>query len=153
MIKYFVIVAFLVSVAGGAYWYINSTNAKMESLIAANATLLVNQETLKTAINTNNETIKEMEKDAIETRERYENLEAEFNLLRMYNGELPAKFERHNLNELALKKPELIEKIINSATKDANRCLELLSGSPKNAKELAAKTENEFNSECPWLFE
>ena len=153
MLKYFIIVAFLVSIFGGAYWYISNTNSKIEALLGENATLAANQETLKSSLNKNNETISEMEKDAIETRERYEKLEADFDLLRMYNAELPAKLERHDLNYLALKKPELVEKIINNATKDANRCLELLSGSPKNTKELAAKSESEFNSECPWLFE
>lgn len=145
MIKYFVIVAFLVSVVGSAYWYINTTNRRIEALVSENATMAVNQTTMKNAINKNNETIKDMEQDAIENRERYERLEAEFSLFRMYGEELPAKFERHDLNSLALAKPELVEKIINSASKDANRCMEILSG--------ARILEGENNSECPWLFE
>lgn len=153
MWKYFIIAAFLVSIIGSAGWYVQHTNKKIEFLIASNATLVVNQTTLKNAINTSNNTIAEMEREREEIVERFEKIEGDFNLYRMYGEELPAKLERHDLNKLALEKPELIEKIINSATKDANCCLELLSGSPKNAKELAAKTGNEFNSECPWLFE
>ena len=152
---YFIIstLVVLLMMGGGAYYYHRSTQATIEQLIKDNAVQAANVKTLKNAVDTSNNTINTLKNDYTEIRENYEELESEFDLLRMYNKELDAKFEDHDLNALALAKPELVEKIINSATSDAFRCLELLSGAPKNSKELNAKTANEFNSECPWLFE
>ena len=45
-----------------------------------------------------------------------------------------------------------VEKIINEASKNALRCFELQSGSPLTESEKNAKTEKEFNSECPWMY-
>lgn len=45
-------------------------------------------------------------------------------------------------------KPELVEKIVNNATKDAMRCNEILTGSPLTPDEAAGKVKNTI---CPGL--
>ena len=145
MFKYVIVLSVILAALGGSYYYVKSNNDKMEALIKINATYELNQKTLQGAINKSNETIDTLTQEYANIKKQYEGLEADYSLMRMYGEELPAKFERHDLNDLALAKPELVEKIINSASKDANRCMEILSG--------ASILEGEKNSECPWLFE
>ena len=42
----------------------------------------------------------------------------------------------------------LTEKVLNNATKNANRCLEIFSGSQLTEKELSATKPSEINNEC-----
>lgn len=50
-----------------------------------------------------------------------------------------------DLGKLAIVKPKLISNIVTKASVKMNRCFEIIAGSIIN--------ENEFNSECPELFE
>lgn len=141
---------------GGLYYTNKQAQEKaqdrIEYLVQQNAAQATDIKTLKNAVATNNETINQMEREYDRIREDFHSLEGEFGLFRMYENELTQRFERHDLNALALAKPDLIENIINNASKESMRCLELLSGAPLNSKELNATNEREFNSECPWLF-
>jgi hypothetical protein len=53
------------------------------------------------------------------------------------------------LDKLAAAKPGLIEPIINKATANAARCLEIASGAPLTNSERSAKTVDTINTECP----
>lgn len=72
---------------------------------------------------------------------------------RSRNGILLKKLGEHDLGYLANEKPALIQNIINKATLNTLRCVEILSGSKLTTKEIGAKNAKEFNSECPWLWD
>lgn len=141
----------LATVLGGAF-YFKYASDKIDLLTQNNATLSANQKTLE-EINSNN--VSEMEALVAETKrieQVYNDTLGEFQIIRMQRDELISKFARHDLQYLALMRPESVERIVNAATADAGRCFELISGSPKNQRELNAKNANDFNSECPWLY-
>lgn len=146
----FIIIAFI-SLASAWYYTNKQKNEEIATLIYDNSTLNSEVNKLTESINISNETITQLQDDFENIRINYQNLETEFDMYRKYGNVIGEKFERHDLNSLALAKPELIENLVNKGSANAIRCFELLSGSPKNARELAAKTGNEFNSECPWL--
>lgn len=56
-----------------------------------------------------------------------------------------------DLNELALAKPKLVEKVINKASENAIRCIEIVTGSPLTEQELAVTKRSEANNECPHI--
>lgn len=62
--------------------------------------------------------------------------------------ELNNRFEK-DLGYLAVKKPELIEKIVNNASDNALRCLEIISGSELTEREKNVTKLSEGNRECP----
>ena len=45
-------------------------------------------------------------------------------------------------------RPSLAEKVLNGASANAMRCVEILSGSPLTEKELSATKPSEINREC-----
>lgn len=55
---------------------------------------------------------------------------------------------RHDMGKLAQNKPKLVEKIVNNASYDVNRCIEILSGSPLTMGEINATKPSEINSAC-----
>lgn len=54
-----------------------------------------------------------------------------------------------DFGEFAKEKPGLVERLVNRGTANAYRCMELASGSPHTAEELAATTRDAINRECP----
>ena len=56
-----------------------------------------------------------------------------------------------DFGQLAAERPETIQRLMNAATRNAMRCLEIASGSPRTESELAAKNSSEINKECPAL--
>lgn len=151
--KIYIILFVILAGLGGVWYKMNyDQNRRIEELIQDSTKKSAQIDTLKETITINNDTVDKLQLDYSAIKQAYSDIETEFNLYRMYGNEVKEKLNSHDLNNLALKKPELIEKILNGASKDNKRCFELLSGSPKTAAELAAKNEKEFNSECPWLF-
>jgi len=67
---------------------------------------------------------------------------------------LQNKFEKtksgktRDINKIALRKPQVVEKIINNATVDAFRCLEVATGSKLTQEEMYG---DKVNKECPSL--
>lgn len=105
----------------------------------------VNSSVMTSIAKSNQETIEQLQADYAKIERDYNELSADFAVMRMQRDELIEKFEKHDLYTLALSKPILVQKIINSATAEANRCLEILTGQPRK--------QNETNNECPWLFD
>lgn len=153
MHKWFVTILVVAALCGGASFYYRSTQSKIEQLIQQNTALQGDVVRLIEAGQQNVKVIDQLQDAYEDIKADYAFIDNEFQLIRSQNRELDARFKRHDLSKLAAAKPELIEKIVNSASEDANRCFELLSGSPRTKKEMEAKNEKEFNSECPWLFD
>lgn len=58
---------------------------------------------------------------------------------------------KRDIGELAVTKPDSIERAINRGTVNALRCIEIASGAPLTEAEQNATKSNEINKECPAL--
>ena len=107
---------------------------KMESAIADQKTLIENQKKDFEAILVANK----------EMNELIGNLKKDF-------ADLDKRFNKKNrdVGLLAIEKTKAIERITNSASVKANRCIEIASGSPLTEKEINATKKSEINTECP----
>ena len=133
------------AMGGLGYWYYTDTQSRMSILVAneAKATLAV-QESEKAK--------KVMEENFQRVTQELKQVNDKFATIRASNNVLSQKLQRHDLGVLANKKPGLVQKIINRATVNANRCFEIESGAKLTEKEKNAKTGKAFNNECPWLW-
>ena len=130
----------LLVLAGGAGGY-----AYVQKLQKDNAILKTNQVKLETAVSENNKVIEQQTKDLKQIRSTLSNLEEEKKKLQADKDNLSKKLGKHDIGELAEKKPGLVEKIKNKASDSAARCMEIASGSPLTEEELNGKP----NRECP----
>ena len=138
--------------SGAAYFYYSTTQNRIAALIANNATLTANVQTITNANEQNVQTIEDLQTAYIKVQEDFSRVQSEFQIIRMQNTELRERLGRHELNALAAAKPKLVERTINNASDNAARCFELLPGAPLTENERNAKSEKQFNSECPWLW-
>ena len=134
------LILMLVILAGAAGGY-----AYVQKLRADNVILKVNQTKLETSVSENNKVIEQQTNDLKKIRSTLSNLEEEKKKLQKDRDSLSKKLGKHDIGELAEKKPGLVEKIINKASDSAARCMEIASGSPLTKEELNATP----NRECP----
>ena len=145
-IRAYIIAAVIITgMCGGFYWYYSTSQAKIAQLIENSAKLEV-------AIQQNEQTIAVMRQDNAALQRTTEQLNVALGETRQQNQLLVAKLNEHNLGYLSSSKPQLIENLINSGTRKATRCFELMSGSSLTVAEKDAKNAKDFNSECPWLY-
>lgn len=108
---------------------------------------------LELAVLQNEATITAMEDVYSKLQEENSRLNTAFLNIQKQNNILKEKLSDNDIGYLAFVKPELVENIINSATSKASRCFEILSGAELTESEKNAKNANDFNSECPWLWD
>ena len=133
-------------IVGAFYWYYQDSQARIQTLSENNARL-------ETAVEMNEKTIDSLEQSFEKSQRELRRVNEEFAQIRRQNNVLAEKLEAHDLGVLGNAKPGLVQRIVNSATDDANRCFELLSGATLTEEEKNAETPKKFNSECPWLFD
>lgn len=151
--KSWIIIGVLITLmSGAAYFYYSTTQNRIAALIANNATLTANVQTITNANEQNVQTIEDLQTAYIKVQEDFSRVQSEFQIIRMQNTELRERLGRHELNALAAAKPKLVERTINNASDNAARCFELLSGAPLTENERNATSDKQFNSECPWLW-
>ena len=124
--------------AGGGYLYV-------KKLQKDNAILKVNQIKLETAVEDNNAVIEQQTTDLRAIRVTLEVIEESNKRLQEDKDKLSDRLGKHDIGNLAEKKPGLVEKIINKASDSAVRCMEIASGSPLTEEELNGSP----NRECP----
>ena len=124
--------------AGGGYLYVNK-------LQKDNATLKTNQIKLESAVKDNNKVIEQQIEDINKIRNTLQIVEEEKKKLEKDKDDLNRRLGKHDIGNLAENKPGLVEKIINKASKNAQRCVEIASGSPLTEEELNGTP----NRECP----
>ena len=90
-----------------------------------------------------------VQKDLAEVQKQFNEVSKEFASAQSRVDTLEEKLSEHDLGQLAQARPGLVEKIINSASKEVGRCMEILSGSPLTEKEINATKPSKINSECP----
>lgn len=151
--KIWIIIGILITIISGAvYFYYSTTQDRIAALIANNATLTANVQTITNANEQNIQTIDNLQAAYIKVQEDFSRVQSEFQITRMQNTELRERLGRHELNALAAAKPRLVERTVNNASDNATRCFELLSGAPLTEKERNATSDKQFNPECPWLW-
>ena len=138
------LILMLVILAGAAGGY-----AYVQKLRADNVILKVNQTKLETAVSENNKVIEQQTNDLKKIRSTLSNLEEEKKKLQKDRDSLSKKLGKHDIGELAEKKPGLVEKIINKASDSAVRCMEIASGSPLTEEELNGTPNRECSSFWP----
>ena len=130
--------------------------AYVYKLKADNAILKENQIKLEEAVNEQQQVIAQQKQDFEsilqankELNELNASLNKEVKALEDKFNKTNASGKKRDIGDLANTKPKLIEKIINRATDNANRCIEIAMGSPLTEKEINATKKSEINSECP----
>ena len=130
--------------------------AYVYKLKADNAILKENQIKLEEAVNEQQQVIAQQKQDFEsilqvnkELNELSASLQKDLDVLDDKFNKTNASGKKRDIGDLANTKPGLIEKIINRATINANRCVEIAMGSPLTEKEINATKNSEINSECP----
>ena len=131
----------MLAMGGGAYWYYNDTQEKIKILTENNAKLESAVETNEQALAAQTAAFESMQKQNAK-------LQAEWTEINNRNRSLENRLSRHDIGASGVAKPSLTEKVLNNATKNAQRCLEIFSGSPLTEKELSATKPSEINNEC-----
>ena len=129
------------AMGGGAYWYYNDTQEKIKILTQNNAKL-------ESAVETNEQALKAQTAAFESMQKQNAKLQTEWTEINNRNRSLENRLSRHDIGASGVAKPSLTEKVLNNATKNANRCLEIFSGSPLTEKELSATKPSEINNEC-----
>ena len=99
----------LASVAGGAWFYVTSTDAKIEELTANNALL-------ESIAEQNKETVRQLRQDITNEQAAIVVLNEALQRSEDSREELIRIYRKHDLTRLATAKPGLIEKRINDGT-------------------------------------
>lgn len=135
--------AFMLSILVGAFWYVSDLRADLERSQA-------NVETLKESVQEQTQLIDRMRKDQEQIMESRSEIRQLMNEQRQTIDDLRSRFNQsadgsdRDIGKLAIAKPGLVENIINRASANAIRCLEIASGAELTKEEQNAGR----NSEC-----
>ena len=138
----------LTGLAGGvAYVY---------KLKADNAILKENAIKLENAVSSQQAVIDQQKKDFDNILQANKELNALKLTLTKELEALDNKFNKTNasgkkrdIGDLAVSRPESVERVINRASNNAVRCVEIAMGAELTEKEINATKKSEINSECP----
>ena len=140
MIMTMVIVAGL---AGGVI-YVNK-------LRSDNAILKANQLKLEASVESQKQVIAKQKEDFQAIMKANKELGVLINNLKKDLQDLDKRFtkKKRDIGKLAIARSKAIERIINSASDKAARCIEIASGSPLTEQEINATLKSQINTECP----
>ena len=140
MIMTMVIVAGL---AGGVI-YVNK-------LRSDNAILKANQLKLEASVESQKQVIAKQKEDFQAIMKANNELGVLINNLKKDLQDLDKRFtkKKRDIGKLAIERSKAIERIINSASDKAARCIEIASGSPLTEQEINATLKSQINTECP----
>ena len=147
IIKYVAILLSILIVAAGL-WYVMNLKADLAISRENNAKLEQGIESQKALMQQMREDIAEIQRVNKELHELANTQRAEVEALSNKFSQ-DARGQSRDFGLLAKEKPGLIERLINRGTRNAMRCLEIASGSPRTKEELEAVTSSTINKECP----
>ena len=146
-----VMVGILVSSLAGAGLYVMK-------LRSDNAILKANQIKLEEAVSSQQQVIEQQKADFETIMAANKKLQDTRNILQQELKNLDDKFNKTNasgkkrdIGDLAVNRPESVERVINRASDNALRCVEIAMGSPLTEEEINAVKPSTINSECPSL--
>ena len=130
-------------IAGGSggYFYVQKLQADLKVSEANNVKL-------ESAVGEQQAVIKQMKEDFAKIQKINTELEESNNKLKQSEENLQRKLARHDIGVLAESRPSWMEQILNTATINANRCIEIATGAELTEKELSATKPSEINTEC-----
>ena len=111
----------LITIVGGSYFYINMQKAQIKQLQVELQTAVNNQAVLESAIAQQNAQMQEQLENQRQNQVRIAELSEANDFARQEVNQLRNTFARHDLNNLAIAKPGLIEKIVNKGTARVNQ--------------------------------
>ena len=146
-----VMVGILVSSLAGAGLYVMK-------LRSDNAILKANQIKLEEAVASQQEVIAQQKADFETIMAANAKLQDTRDILQRELKNLDDKFNKTNasgkkrdIGDLAVNRPESVERVINRASDNALRCVEIAMGAELTVEEINAVQPSEINSECPSL--
>jgi chromosome segregation ATPase len=115
-----------------------------------NTILKENAVKLESAISEQKQVIENQKKDFAEILEANKKINQLVNNLKKDLDDLDKRFNKgeRDIGKLALERTGAIERIINKGSENANRCIEIASGSPLTEQEKNATKKSEINPEC-----
>jgi hypothetical protein len=123
-----------------------------------NAILKANQIKLEEAVSSQQEVIEQQKADYETIMSANKKLQDTRDILQNELQNLDDKFNKTNasgkkrdIGDLALNRPSSVERVINRASDNALRCVEIAMGASLTEEEINAVTPSEINSECPSL--
>ena len=111
----------LIATAGSSYAYINMQKAQLAQLQVELQTAVNNQAVLESAIAQQNAQMQEQLESQRQNQALISELSDANDFARQEVNQLRNTFARHDLNNLAIAKPGLIEKIVNRGTAKVNQ--------------------------------
>ena len=127
-----------------AYKYYTDTQLALQTLTANNAKL-------EDAIQLSEQAVKDLQSDYNRVTIEFERTQSEFADSRTRVDELEKRLSETDIGVLAERRPGLVERVVDKATANLNRCFELLSGAEHTEKELLATKPSQINNECPGI--
>ena len=139
-----VMVIALIGSLAGAGFYVNK-------LRSDNAILKANQIKVESAVEDQKAVIQDQKISYEKILDANKKLNITISTQKRELDDLNQRFNKNNrdIGKLAVDKTKIIEKIINKATDNSQRCFEILTGSPLTEKEKNATKKSEINPECP----
>jgi len=111
---------------GGFKLYYDKAEAEKENLLVQVRQAQANTELLEKTVAKQNQDLLDQQKRTEEVMQRVTDLSQEHAKAVEEVNEIRKKFAKHNLDVLSLRKPKLIEKIINNGTKGVLQNLEVI---------------------------
>lgn len=140
--KYIILAGILGAVAFGAWKYYTYTQNQIR-IFAENAAVAKQAQAQTQAA------LAQTQQDLAQVREQFNVVNDKFNAAEQRVDNLERKLAENDINYLASQRPGLVEKVIDKATVNVLRCLEIASGSPLTEEEINATKRSQINSECP----
>ena len=106
----------LVAMAGGFKLYYDKSEAEKQAMATQLQQAMDNQQRLENAVATQNEQLEKAVAEQKESQERIQGLTVANNQANEKVEDLRNKFARHDLDMLSLRKPGLVEKMVNRGT-------------------------------------
>jgi prophage DNA circulation protein len=140
----------IVAIGAGGIWYVTGLRADL-------AVSQENTKKMEAAVELQNQVIQQMQADQKKIQELNQQLTETVKSQQKDMQALSDRFttnadgSKRDLGEIAIQKPDSIERAINKGTKNALRCIEIASGAPLTEQEQNATKADEINKECPAL--
>ena len=143
------LIVMMMAGAGGGYIYVKNLKADLATSEANNLKLEESVADQKAVIAQQANDFKSIlaANKALDEQNRI--LSKEFKALDQRFNKINGQGEVRDIGKLAEERSSSVERVINSATKKAMRCVEIAMGSPLTEKEIKATLKSEINTECP----
>ena len=135
--------------AGGGFLHYKTVKADLETAKANNLILEQSVEGQKAVIEQQKRDFSSILAANETLKEQNQILQREFAALDERFNKINGRGEVRDIGKLAVERSRSVERIINSASNKAMRCVEIAMGSPLTEKEINATKKSEINSECP----